>query len=51
MGYMKTLISYYKVHKPEDTDWMVLPKITVAIIQRSEMSHGTGRFRVLNEFL
>lgn len=29
----------------------VLPKITGVIIQRSEMSHGTGRFRVMEEFL
>lgn len=29
----------------------VLPKITGVIIQRSEISHGIGRYRVLEEFL
>jgi hypothetical protein len=28
----------------------VLPKITGAIIQRSDMSHGSGRYKVMEEY-
>ena len=70
MEHVATLISYYEVNKPEDTDWVilpaasfncyfgntafskkVLPATTGLFIERSEMSYGSGRYKVLEEYL